>query len=304
VAATEVQSLRDLKILAAAETKGFQWPTLAFSLLVISMTLLGIVLGAMGVVPLWIAMFWNAFWMSQGYTAAHECAHHNINGKHRRLRWLNDVFGVAGFTFTLHSYTVHRHVHRLHHTYTNDPERDTDAWVSNAPNLPAAILRSLCFYFYTNWFAFRIFPLVQDKRAFVIRAVIETAVPFAILIALSLMGYWREVLMLSVIPTILTFALVSFFIDWLPHHYEGDHSDPMKQTYIVVPSKSWRGWVMKWAYNFHNYHLIHHLAPGIPWYAWERVFGSSENYLKKAGARIYYPDGEKAALPEGAGAHA
>ncbi|PQA85724.1 hypothetical protein CW354_22630 [Marinicaulis flavus] len=293
-----------MKILAATETKGFQWPTLVFSLLVISMTVLGIALGAMGVVPLWGAMIWNAFWMAQGYTAAHECAHHNINGRHRKLRWLNDVFGVAGFSFTLHSYTVHRHVHRLHHAHTNDPERDTDAWVSDAPNLPMAILRALGFYFYTNYFVFKIYPLVQDKRKFLIRAVLETAVPFAIIITLSLMGYWREVLMLSVIPTILTFALVSFCIDWLPHHYEGDHSDPMKQTFIVVPSKGLRGWLMKWAYNFHNYHLIHHLVPGIPWYALERVFGKSERFLQDAGARIYYPGDEKAALPAGSGAHA
>ena len=198
--------------------------------------------------------------------------------------------GVAGFSFTLHSYTVHRHVHRLHHAHTNDPERDTDAWVSDAPNFPMAVIRALLFYFYTNYNIIRVYPLVQNKRKFLIRASIETAVPFAIIITLSLMGYWREVLMLSVIPTILTFALVSFFIDWLPHHFEGDHSDPMKQTFIMVPSKSWRGWLMKWMYNFHNYHLIHHLVPGIPWYAVERTFEKSEGFLKSAGARIYYPD--------------
>ncbi len=296
MAVQEVQSLRDLKILAVSETRGFQWPTLAFSFLVISMTILGIVLGAAGVVPLWAAMLWNSFWMAQGYTAAHECAHRNLNGKHRKLRWLNDVFGVAGFSFTLHSYTVHCHVHRLHHAHTNDPERDTDAWVSDAPNLPAAILRALAFYFHTNYFVVKIFPLVQNKRKFLIRGFLETAIPFAIIITLSLMGYWREVIMLSVIPTILAFALVSFFIDWLPHHYEGDHSDPMKQTYIVVPSKGLRGWLYKWAYNFHNYHLIHHLVPSVPWYAWERTFEKSEKYLQGAGARIYYP-GDAGAHP-------
>ncbi len=284
-----VYSMRDLKLLAREETKGFQWPTLAYSSLVISMTLLGIWLGAAGVVPLWAAMFWNAFWMSQGYTAAHECAHRNINGKHRGLRWLNDLFGIAGFTFTLHSYTVHCHVHRLHHAHTNDPARDTDAWVSDAPNLSSAIIRSLLFYFYTNYFIFKVFPLVREKRKFVIRAVTETAVPFAIVIYLATIGYWLEVLMLSVAPTILTFALVSFFIDWVPHHVE-DKSEVIKQTLIQKPSKTWRGWLFSRVYGFHNYHLIHHLVPSIPWYAQERTFEKAENFLKANGARVKEPN--------------
>lgn len=284
-----VNTMRDLKILAREETKGFQWPTLAFSCLVIGMTMLGIWAGAARVVPLWVAMFWNAFWMAQGYTAAHECAHRNINGKHRHLSWLNDVFGIAGFSFTLHSYTVHSHVHRLHHAHTNDPERDTDAWVSDAPNLASAIFRSLLFYFYTNYFVFRIFPLVRDKRKFIIRATLETAVPYAIIIYLAAIGYWREVLMLSFIPTILTFALVSFFIDWVPHHVE-DKSEVMKQTLIQKPSKTIRGWLFSRAYGFHNYHLIHHLVPSIPWYAQERTFEKVEPFLKASGARIKEPD--------------
>ncbi|WDI31388.1 fatty acid desaturase [Hyphococcus flavus] len=281
--------MRDLKIHARTETKGFQWPTLAFSYLVISMTLAGIWAGVTGLVPLWAAMIWNSFWMAQGYTAAHECAHRNLNGKHRRLNWLNDFFGIAGFSFTLHSYTVHCHVHRLHHAHTNDPERDTDAWVSDAPNLPSAIFRSLMFYFHTNYFIFKIFPLVRDKRKFIMRAALETAFPFAIIITFAAMGYWREVLMLSVIPTILAFALVSFFIDWIPHHVE-DKSDVMKQTLIQKPSKSLRGKFFSWIYGFHNYHLIHHLVPSIPWYAQERTFEKAETFLRANGARIREAD--------------
>lgn len=287
--AQQIETMRDLKILAREETKGFQWPTLVFSYLVIGMTLLGIWAGASGLVPLWAAMIWNAVWMAQGYTAAHECAHRNINGKHRRLNWLNDFFGIAGFSFTLHSYTVHCHVHRLHHAHTNDPERDTDAWVSDAPNLPSAIFRSLMFYFHTNYFIFKIFPLVRDKRKFIIRAAIETAVPFAIIITFAAMGYWREVLMLSVIPTILAFALVSFFIDWIPHHVE-DKSEVIKQTLIQKPSKTLRGKFFSWVYGFHNYHLIHHLAPSIPWYAQERTFAKAEHFLRANGARIREAD--------------
>ena len=287
--AQTIKNLRDLKILACQETRGLQWPTLAFSYLVIGMTLLGIWAGAVGIVPLWVGMIWNSFWMAQGYTAAHECAHHNLNGRHHKLRWLNDVYGVAGFSFTLHSYTVHRHVHRLHHAHTNDPERDTDAWVSDSPNLLSAIFRSLMFYFHTNYFMFKIFPLVHDKRKFIIRATLETAIPYAIIIYLAAIGYWREVLMLSFIPTILAFALVSFFIDWIPHHVE-NKTDVMKQTLIQKPSKTIRGWLFSRIYGFHNYHLIHHLVPSVPWYAQERTFEKAEDFLRANGARIKEPD--------------
>ncbi|WP_411820174.1 fatty acid desaturase [Hyphococcus formosus] len=285
-----VHSLRDLKILARDETRGFQWPTLFFSLFVISMTLLSTGLALANVIPLWGGMLINGFFMTQGYTAVHECAHHNMNGKHHKLRWINDVFGIAGFSFTLHSYTVHCHVHRLHHAHTNDPYRDTDSWVSDAPNLFSAILRSFAFYFYTNYHIFRIFPLVKNKRRFVIRAVLETAIPIGLAIYLAAIGYWQEVLILWVIPTIIAFAGVSFFVDWLPHHVK-DKSDPMKSTAIRVPTKGLRGKIFSWLYNFHNFHLIHHLVPSVPWYAQERTFAKAERFLNENGARIKYPSG-------------
>lgn len=282
-----VQSLRDLKIIARDETRGFQWPTLFFSLFVISMTLVSTSLAVAGYIPLWLGMIINAFFMTQGYTAVHECAHRSMNGKHAKLRWINDVFGVAGFSFTLHSFTVHCHVHRLHHAHTNDPFRDTDAWVSDAPNLFSAILRSFAFYFYTNYHIFKIYPLVSDKKRFVIRAVLETAVPIALAIFLASIGFWREVLVLWVIPALTAFAGVSFFVDWLPHHVK-DKSNMMQSTAIRVPSKGLRGKMFSWLYNFHNFHLIHHLVPSVPWYAQERTFAKAEKFLNENGARIKY----------------
>ena len=293
MSAQNVQCLRDLKILACSETKGFQWPTLVFALFVMSMTLLSSWLAATGVIPLWLGMIVNAFFMTQGYTAAHECAHHNLHGRHHHLRWLNDVVGVAAFSFTLHSYTVHSLVHRLHHAHTNDPERDTDAWVSEAPNFPFAVVRSFLFYFYTNYFVGRIYKFAPKKKTFVIRAVLETVIPIGAAIFLANIGYWRETLMLWVLPALGAFAGVSFFVDWLPHHVD-DKTDVMKSTIIRVPSKTWRGWLMKWAYNFHNYHLIHHLVPSVPWYAQERTFAKAEPFLNYAGAQVRYPDARAA----------
>lgn len=290
-----VESLRDLKILAVGETKGFQWPTLAFSLFVISMTLLSTWLAVTGRIPMLLGTVINAFFMTQGYTAVHECAHRNMNGRHRHLRWVNDVFGIAGFSFTLHSFTVHSHVHRLHHAHVNEIGRDTDAWVSEAPNFPTALLRALVFYFYTHLHFVKIYPLIAQKRKFLIRAILETAIPWVVAIGLCVIGYWREVTLLWFIPTLLAFAGVSLFVDWLPHH-EVEKTGPFGHTLIRVPSKGLRGFVMKWAYNFHNYHLIHHLVPSVPWYAQERTFAKAEAFLNREGARIRYP-AEHAGIP-------
>ncbi|MEZ5891554.1 MAG: fatty acid desaturase [Parvularculaceae bacterium] len=284
-----VNSFRDLKLLARTETRGFQWPTLVLSATVISMTLLSTWLAVTDRIPMLVAMVINTFFMAQGYTAVHECAHRNMNGRHKKLNWVNDVFGCAGFVFTLHSFTVHSHVHRLHHSDINDIRRDTDAWVSEAPNFWNALARSLVFYFYTHWYFFKIYPLIANKRKFLIRAFLETAIPFGIAIWLSAIGYGREVLLLWVIPTILTFSVVSMMIDWIPHHVP-EHISDIDHTLIRVPSKTWRGWLMKWAYGFHNYHLIHHLVPNVPWYAQERTFEKAEAFLKANGARIKYPD--------------
>lgn len=286
----EIGNLRDFKILASQETKGVQWPTMLFSFFVISATLLSTWLAVNSIIPLWLGFIINSFFMTQGYTAVHECAHQSIHGRHQRLRWLNEVFGVAGFFFTLHSFTMHKLVHRLHHTYTNDPEKDADAYVSNAPNVYVAALRALNFYFYTNVFMFKIMKLAPDPLRFKIRVFLETAAPVALALWFVSMGYGVEVLVLWVLPAIMAFAGVTFFVDWIPHHVE-DKTDPIKNTLIMVAPKTLLGRLFAWVYNFHNYHLVHHLVPSAPWYVQEKLYEQGKHVLKSEGARIKYEGG-------------
>lgn len=286
-----ISTLREFKILASQQTKGVQWPTIAFSVFVISATLITTYLTLQGFIPLWVGCLLNGFWMTQGYTAVHECAHQGINGRHQHLRWLNEVFGIAGFFFTMHSFALHKHVHRLHHSHTNDLTKDTDAFVSSAPNALAAIPRAFIFLFYTNYFMFKIIPLAPNPRRLAIRVFIETLVPVGLAIWLALSGFALEVLVLWFIPAIIAFAGVSFFVDWIPHHVTEEDKDPMKNTIIMEAPKTLAGRLFAWVYNFHNYHLIHHLTPSVPWYEVEKVYESSKDVLKNEGAAIKFESG-------------
>ncbi|MEM8937091.1 MAG: hypothetical protein AAGC77_11850, partial [Pseudomonadota bacterium] len=72
MAETKIDSLKDLRIMASAESKGVQWPTLIFAAGVVAGTTISCLLALNGVIPLWLGGLINTFMMIQGYTYVHE----------------------------------------------------------------------------------------------------------------------------------------------------------------------------------------------------------------------------------------
>ena len=63
-----------------------------------------------GLWPGWVAFIVASYLVYMAYTPLHESVHHNICGRDKRYRWLNDAVGhvvanILGFSFTCLLYT-------------------------------------------------------------------------------------------------------------------------------------------------------------------------------------------------------
>lgn len=115
---------------------------------------------------------------------------------------------------------------------------------------------------------------------------IETAVIFSAPIILTLMGYGLEVLMLWIIPAMNSWAGNAFRFIWLPHRLIENETAPMKVSRVIVTKHDLGGRILAWMFNFHNFHLIHHLYPYAPWHSLERIYEKGEHVLKREGALV------------------
>ena len=80
-------------------------------------------------------------------------------------------------------------------------------------------------------------------------------------LGLSVLGYWREVLMLWIFPHILASALIIYFFAYLTHKPHEVHERYRDTNIFWVKGKIMEP-IVNWLYMFQNFHLIHHLSGG------------------------------------------
>lgn len=244
-------------------------------------------LGATGTIPLWAGLIINSLLLYAIQTPLHEACHGNIAGRESRWMWLNHLVGYLCGACLLHEYKAFRHMHLMHHRDTNDPELDPDNWVD--VKHPLAVLFR-CFtivpyyhHFFFKHVAFK--PDVPGNFQVATHVIAAYWILYSVAFWLSVFGYWREVLMLWLLPHWVGSAIIIFFFAWLPHqpHVAKERYRDTNVFWI----KGWWEKLADWAYLYQNFHLIHHLFPRIPFYKYRKVFTELKPVLEKQGARIY-----------------
>ena len=281
-----IESMHELKTYAIAQRKGICWKTLGFGAFLNAAIFVTAALAVTGVLPLWAGLLINAFWMIHGYTPAHECVHRNVHGTNKSAYWLNYAYGVVNMGYGLQSYTLHETSHRLHHSNPNDPALDAEHFVATAQGVGQTVLYCCLFYFSSTWKGIRAARLKKHPRRYLAQVGLETAAIFSVPIALTAMGYGLETLILWIIPAMISWAGNAFRFIWLPHRLIEEETDPIKVSRVIVTGKGVRGRLLAWMFNYHNFHLIHHLYPYAPWHALERIYEKGEAALKREGAVI------------------
>ncbi|MEO1135035.1 MAG: fatty acid desaturase [Pseudomonadota bacterium] len=282
---TQATTMAELKSFAQKQRKGVCWRTLVFGTLAQVVIFTTTYFAVFGPIPLWVGFLVNSFWMVQGYTPAHEGVHKNIHGKDNRFHWLNYFYGVVNIGYGFHSYTMHEHNHRLHHLYANDRERDPEHFVARASSLAGGVLRCYLYYFTATWHGIKNAKYHPRPNRYRARITLELGVVFSVLTAICFVGYAIEALLLWVLPALNAWAFNAFRFIWLPHSVVRNELELIKVSRVLVTDKSFRGRVLAWLFNFHNYHEIHHLYPYVPWHALEKIYDRGKDTLAREGMR-------------------
>ena len=212
----------------------------------------------------------------------HEGIHGNLFRSRRLNRWIGFLAGAP----TLLPASAFGANHLLHHKYTRtDRDPDEMMYISDSP-----WLRTLFFYFWfffgTIIFGFRVPYVVltrctpaERKAAFIERAIMTLAL-LGIVVAAYHFEFLNGVLHCWVIPLVVA-SLLGNVRGWAEHQLTIPNH-PLTQTRTVTSSR----WFSFFNINL-NYHLEHHLFPGVPWYNLPRLHRLLLPEYEKAGASVY-----------------
>jgi hypothetical protein len=276
VAASKMPALKNLTTVPL-----LAWPSIAALAFVVVGFCTSSWLALTGAIPLWVACLLNGTVLIWEFTAIHEALHRSLSSNVT----VNDWLGRLGMIFLLpHSpLGVFRWYHARHHRFTNGPS-DPDQWTHGSWwQLPLRWITVDISYLYT--FITRDYkdPIA---RKLIPRAAVHVLGTISAVIALTWLGYGREVLMLWFLPTRIAFLFIGFAFFWLPHSGEMEKYDQQDDPTLASSMRLGYEPLLNIVLQFHNYHLIHHLYPSTPSYKHPKVWRLIKDDVLARGAAI------------------
>ena len=250
------------------------WPTLGVLALALATSAAGVALGTSGAVHPAAAVLLCAVAAYLAFTPLHEAAHQSIS----RSPALNGAIGRVAAMLLLGPFSAVRHFHLEHHRHTNDPVLDPDHWSGRGPwwLLPLRWLTQDLHY-YARWMR----SVRTRPRAEVVEILLTFSLQLAAIGALVALGHGVSALLYWVLPARLAIGFLAFALDWLPHRpHDVLAADDRHLATRVTPSR----WLEVLLLG-QNYHLVHHLYPGVPFYRYRRIWESRQAQLVARGAR-------------------
>jgi fatty acid desaturase len=194
----------------------------------------------------------------------HDAAHYRAYAN----RQVNDFVGEVLALPTSASMAGYRNSHFAHHRELNS-ENDPD-WQRNVglkeyefPASPGSVLMHTAQYLAGLKIATAVFGFHKNKETRDIAAAVVRARLFffaALLVSSIVLGFWKLLLLYWIVP-LLTVFLAIRYIRSVAEHYAVEHENVLNESRTVI-APFWERWLIApWGLN---YHLEHHLFPGVP----------------------------------------
>jgi len=219
---------------------------------------------------------------------------------------INQSIGVLCATVLFQCFTPFHYIHLKHHRYTNDTELDPDVWASEGPwyILPLKWLSLEAVYWHYYLSRVKTRPFWECITTFA-----NLFILYGSTFYLHNWGYTNTLLYAWILPGYLAKAALTFSFDYLPHrHDHHDHSSNHLSDKTSTGSMNIKKLVTR-AENeylatsvvslykhqiscltlplmYQNYHLIHHLAPYVPFYQYETIWKQAKEELMENGSQI------------------
>ena len=167
---------------------------------------------------------------------------------------------------------MQKNIHLKHHEKLNEAD-DPNLIYAGGPfwQLPLRYFKTIS---YMNQWVKTDPRTANEKRSdqtwMLVAAVIYAIAFFA--------GFFKEILLLWLVPKIIAKLVMDWYINYLPHACLPP--DKFEGTRIIdLP------WFTPFVL-FHNYHAVHHLWPKNPWHSYYKLYCERNDFIKKHGVPI------------------
>ena len=240
------------------------WPALGLFVLGMTIVVSASVMTLSGATPLWAAMIANGLALYLLFSIMHESLHRSVSSNTR----LNNTLGRISLMLLIPAapLEIARWAHFRHHRFTNG-DRDPDNFIHHAKwwEIP---------FKWPNFDLYYLYCFLQEsgeQRKRHTPALISAAAVFVSVVGtLTYLGYGMEVLFLWILPSRIALALIALVFVWLPH-YPADITSEDNVYEATTIRRGWE-WLLTPLFVYQNYHLIHHLYPGAPFYNYIKIW--------------------------------
>jgi len=210
--------------------------------------------------------------------------HDAVHGAVITPRWFNDALGIWSGALCALPFDPWKKVHLQHHHWAGNIDRDPVMLIVNKyPQWPSWLRATLSF-FWKAWIPlvaclqYSVFWYTATKHVLKgppsLNAILSMIVPGAFWVSMFAMAP-AAFLWGSVVPGVLLYLLTVEVVN-LPHHlelpqYRGDTLLPLWEQHKIARSCLYPKWFAENVVLNFNYHLEHHMYPGLAWYHLHRM---------------------------------
>jgi len=202
-----------------------------------------------------------------------------------RAKWVNAVVGRVSAFVLFGTFPAFRFLHLKHHKTTNE-EDDPDHYVARGGGV-MRMLRwaSLDFSYWVHILRPDVWR--KQSRRTQVEIVVSGMLIFASLGGLLAACAFEAFFYAYFIPSRIAVVMLAVGFDFLPHYpyHVTARENRFEATGTIVGGR-----LLTLLFWCQNYHLVHHLYPGVPFYRMPLVWRRREPALRAQGARVYDVD--------------
>lgn len=242
-------------------------PALGLFLLGVAIFVWSTMAGMAGTIPVALAVMLNGFAIYLFFSMLHDAIHESVSSN----KPTNELLGRISLFFMIPfaPLEIARWIHLKHHAHTACAE-DPDNFMHHGRWWVLPLRWANFDVFYTVYFLKGYFDGEAVARRHAPAVAFYVVVLIGLVFGFVFAGYGLEFFVFWFLPSRIGAMLTGCVFVFLPHH-PADISSHQDKYAASTIRQGWE-WLLTPLMAFHNYHLIHHLFPQVPFYKYLKMW--------------------------------